>query len=149
MIGAETAGAVRDVRAKKEMILDPRDQDGRTAGSVFLSPAVHGTIAARLRAAGAPVNAFPDGTTRVSASWLMMTAGFSLGQQITPGTRISSQHFTLVADDGATAASFTAAATIVADRVRNKTGITLTAELDLLGDLPAYTRLTKDPIRIT
>jgi UDP-N-acetylmuramate dehydrogenase len=139
----QTATAVRDVRAKKGMILDPRDQDGRTAGSVFLSPAVSRATAARLRAAGAPVNDFPNGVTRVSASWLMMTAGFSLGQWIAPGARISGKHFTLVADDGATAASFTAAATIIADRVRQETGITLTAELDLLGDFPAYTRLTK------
>jgi UDP-N-acetylmuramate dehydrogenase len=140
----ETAAAVRDVRAKKGMILDPRDQDGRTSGSVFLSPAISGTTAARLRAAGAPVNDFPDGATRVSASWLMMTAGFSLGERIALGARISGKHFTLVADDGATAASFATAAAIVAERVRQKTGIALAAELDLLGDLPAYARLTSE-----
>lgn len=144
----ETAAAVRDVRAKKGMILDPGDQDGRTAGSVFLSPVINGAAAAWLRAAGAPVNDFPDGATRVSASWLMMRAGFSLGERIAPGARISGKQFTLVADDGATAASFTAAAAIVAERVRKKTGITLTAELDLLGDLPAYERLTSEPGRI-
>jgi UDP-N-acetylmuramate dehydrogenase len=138
----ETVAAIRDVRARKGMILDPRDHDGRTAGSVFLSPVIPPDAASRLRAEGAPVNDFPDGATRVSASWLMKAAGFSLGQQLAPGARISHKHFTLVADDGATATSFAAAATAVADRVQQATGITLTAEPDLLGDLPAYARLS-------
>jgi UDP-N-acetylmuramate dehydrogenase len=138
----ETVAAIRDVRAKKGMILDPRDHDGRTAGSVFLSPVITPDAASRLRAEGAPVNDFPDGVTRVSASWLMKAAGFSLGQQLAPGARISHKHFTLVADDGATAASFAAAATAIAKRVQQATGITLTAEPDLLGDLPAYARLS-------
>jgi UDP-N-acetylmuramate dehydrogenase len=138
----ETVAAIRDVRSKKGMILDPRDPDGRTAGSVFLSPVIPPDAASRLRTEGAPVNDFPDGATRVSASWLMKAAGFSLGQQLAPGARISRKHFTLVADDGATAISFAAAATTVAKQVRQATGITLTAEPDLLGDLPAYARLS-------
>jgi UDP-N-acetylmuramate dehydrogenase len=138
----QTVAAVRDVRARKGMILDPGDPDGRTAGSVFLSPVITPDAASRLRAQGAPVNDFPDGATRVSASWLMKAAGFSLGQQLAPGARISRKHFTLVADDGATATSFAAAATVVAERVRQATGITLTAEPDLLGRLPAYARLS-------
>jgi UDP-N-acetylmuramate dehydrogenase len=138
----ETVAAVRSVRARKGMILDPRDPDGRTAGSVFLSPVITPDAASRLRAEGAPVNNFPDGATRVSASWLMKAADFSLGQQLAPGARISRKHFTLVADDGATATSFAAAATTVAERVQQATGITLTAEPDLLGDLPAYAGLS-------
>jgi UDP-N-acetylmuramate dehydrogenase len=138
----ETVAAVRDVRAEKGMILNPSDHDGRTAGSVFLSPVITADAGSRLRADGAPVNDFPDGATRVSASWLMKTAGFSLGQQLASRARISRKHFTLVADDGATATSFAAAATIVAQRVQQATGITITAEPDLLGDLPAYARLS-------
>jgi UDP-N-acetylmuramate dehydrogenase len=138
----ETVAAVREVRTRKGMILDPRDHDGRTAGSVSLSPVIPPEAASRLRAEGAPVNDFPDGATRVSASWLMKAAGFSLGQQLAPGARISRKHFTLVADDGATATSLAAAASAVAERVRQATGITLTAEPDLLGDLPAYARLS-------
>lgn len=140
---ADTATAVRDVRAKKGMILDPGDQDGRTAGSIFLSPAITATAATALRAAGAPVNDFPDGSVRVSASWLIKTAGFRLGQHITTGCRISGKHYTIVANDGATAATFAAAAGHVAQRVRAATGITLTAEPDLLGNLPAYSELAK------
>jgi UDP-N-acetylmuramate dehydrogenase len=138
----DTVAAVRHVRARKGMILDPRDHDGRTAGSVFLSPVVSPGAAARLRAEGAPVNAFPDGAIRVSASWLISAAGFALGQRLAPGARISTRHFTLVADEGATADSFAKAVAIVAERVRQATGITLTPEPDLLGDVPAYMRLT-------
>jgi UDP-N-acetylmuramate dehydrogenase len=139
---AETAAAVRTIRAEKGMILDPCDHDGRTAGSVFLSPIITAATAKHLRASGAPVNDFPDGFTRISASWLIRAAGFRLGQLITPGVRISGKHFTLVTDDGATASSFAVAAATVARRVRQVTGVTLTAEPDLLGELPGYASLT-------
>ena len=137
---AETAAAVRAIRAEKGMILDPCDHDGRTAGSVFLSPdhcrysqAPEGIRSTRER--------LPDGFTRVSASWLIRAAGFRLGRQlITPGVRIS-VHFTLVTDDGATASSFAVAAATVARRVRQVTGVTLTAEPDA-GELPGYASLT-------
>ena len=138
----ETVAAIRKVRQDKGMILDACGLDGRTAGSVFLSPSIPADAALQLRADDAPVNDFPDGTTRVSASWLMSAAGFSLGQRLARGARISTRHFTLVADDGATAASFAEAAATVAAHVKRSTGITLTAEPDLLGDLPTYARLS-------
>jgi UDP-N-acetylmuramate dehydrogenase len=138
----ETVAAIRQVRNEKGMILDSCGPDGRTAGSVFLSPSIPADAARHLRADGAPVNDFPDGTTRVSASWLISAAGFSLGQRLSAGARISTRHFTLVADDGATAASFADAAATIAEQVQQATGVTLTAEPDLLGDLPAYARLS-------
>ncbi|WP_322768138.1 UDP-N-acetylmuramate dehydrogenase [Frankia sp. Cr1] len=138
----ETVAAIRQVRDEKGMILDSCGPDGRTAGSVFLSPSIPADTARHLRGEGAPVNDFPDGKTRVSASWLMGAAGFSLGQRLATGARISTRHFTLVAGDGATAASFADAAATVAEQVQRATGITLTAEPDLLGDLPAYARLS-------
>jgi UDP-N-acetylmuramate dehydrogenase len=125
------------------MILDPRDHDGRTVGSVFLSPVITSLAAAQLSAAAAQVHRFPDGTIRVSASWLIKEAGFRLGQVIACGARISGKHFTLVADDGATAESFAAAAAIIARQVQQATGVVLTAEPDLLGELPGYARLTQ------
>jgi UDP-N-acetylmuramate dehydrogenase len=72
----------------------------------------------------------------------MSAAGFSLGQRLATGARISTRHCTLVADDGATATSFADAAATVAAQVQQATGITLTAEPDLLGDLPTYARLS-------
>jgi UDP-N-acetylmuramate dehydrogenase len=137
----EAADAVRDVRRKKGMILDSEDPDRRSVGSVFPSPVIEPAMANRLRSLGAPVNNFPDGSTRVSASWLIKEAGFYLGQQLGTGVRISSKHYTLVADDGATATTFASASALVADRVETTSGIRLTAEPDLIGVLPIYDKL--------
>jgi UDP-N-acetylmuramate dehydrogenase len=135
--------AVRSVRMDKGMILDPADIDHRSVGSVFPSPVIDGRAAKRLRALSAPVNDFPDGSTRVSASWLIQEAGFSLGEQLCPGVRMSTKHFTLVAEGPlCTAAAFATAVAAVAARVQSSTGIKLTAEPDLLGTLPAYSALT-------
>jgi UDP-N-acetylmuramate dehydrogenase len=138
--------AVRNVRTKKGMILNPYDIDRRSVGSVFLSPVIDAATAARLRKLKAPVNDFPDGSTRVSASWLIQEAGFSLSEQLAPNVRMSTKHFTLVADGGCTAAAFATAATVVARRVQSSTGVALTAEPDLLGTLPTYSALTESSL---
>ncbi|MEV7020891.1 UDP-N-acetylmuramate dehydrogenase [Kitasatospora sp. NPDC093558] len=138
---ADAAAAVLAVRRSKGMVLDPGDADNRNVGSVFLSPVVDHRQAEKLRAEQAPVNDFPDGLTRVSASWLIKAAGFALGQTITPGIRMSGKHFTLVAEGQATSSAFAAAARTVADAVQEATGIQLTPEPDLFGDEPDYLRL--------
>lgn len=139
----DAVAAVRDVRSQKGMILDRGDPDHRSVGSVFLSPVIDTDMAKRLRRDGAPVNAFPDGNTRVSASWLIREAGFSLGEPLADGIRMSSKHFTLVADGDATTASFADASVLVAEKVAAQTGVRLTAEPDLIGSLPRYAALTK------
>jgi UDP-N-acetylmuramate dehydrogenase len=138
---AETAATVRQVRAEKGMI---HSRDSRTAGSVFMSPTVTPSTARQLRAQGASVHHFSDGTNRVSASWMIQRAGFRLGQSVATGIRICGKHYTLKADEAGTAKSFAAAATRIAERVKHETGLTLTAEPDLLGNIPAYSQL-KNP----
>jgi UDP-N-acetylmuramate dehydrogenase len=138
----EAATAVRDVRTKKGMILYPDDPDHRSVGSVFLSPVIDAAMAERMRSEGAPVNSFPDGTTRVSASWLIKEAGFSLAESLAPGVRMSSKHFTLVVHGDASALSFAEASDRVARQVMQRTGVRLTAEPDLIGPLPTYQALT-------
>jgi UDP-N-acetylmuramate dehydrogenase len=75
----------------------------------------------------------------------MRDAGLALGEFLAPGVRISTRHYTLVADDTAgpraTAAGFVAATRQVQGRVRHATGVWLTPEPDALGDLPAYQQL--------
>jgi UDP-N-acetylmuramate dehydrogenase len=138
--------AVRDVRTKKGMVLDPTDADRRSVGSVFLSPIIGAELARALRIAGAPVNEFPDGTTRVSASWLIKEAGFGLGESLASGIRMSNKHFTLVADGPeATAAAFAEASALVVERVFGVTGVRLTAEPDLIGQPPVYEALMAKP----
>ncbi|GGM79233.1 UDP-N-acetylenolpyruvoylglucosamine reductase [Longimycelium tulufanense] len=128
----EAAVAVRAVRSRKGMILDPTSPDNRSVGSVFLSPAVDREAADRLRRQGAPVHDFSDGSTRVSASWLIKEAGLRRGQRLATGVRISRQHYTLVAEDGASAANFALATRDVVRRVRAATGVVLTPEIDPL-----------------
>lgn len=130
---AEAAEAVLTVRRSKGMVLGCTETDRRSIGSVFLSPEVDPAEARRLRARNAPVNSFPDGSTRVSASWLIQQAGFELNSPIVDGIRISSLHPTLVADEGASATAFREAIDVVLQRVLRSTGVRLTVEIDLLG----------------
>ncbi|WP_244943580.1 UDP-N-acetylmuramate dehydrogenase [Streptomyces inhibens] len=125
--------AVLTVRRGKGMVLDS-GADHRTVGSVFLSPRVSGARRARLRADGAPLNSFSDGSTRVSASWLIQQSGFALSSPLAEGVRVSSRHYTLVARSGASATSFGEAADRVFRTVLHSTGIALTSEIDFLGD---------------
>ncbi|GHG83435.1 UDP-N-acetylmuramate dehydrogenase [Streptomyces griseocarneus] len=133
---AEAARAVLTVRRGKGMVLDPHAPDRRSVGSVFLSPEVTPSQATALRAHDAPVNRFPDGSTRVSAGWLIQHSGLALGTPITKGVRVSTVHPTLVADDGATATAFAHAIDLVRTHVLHHTGVHLTSEIDFLGDWP-------------
>ncbi|MFD9206006.1 UDP-N-acetylmuramate dehydrogenase [Streptomyces sioyaensis] len=128
----EVAQAVLAVRRSKGMVLGCSGTDDRSVGSVFLSPEISPAQADRLRAQNAPVNHFPDGSVRVSASWLIRQAGFELRRPIVPGVRLSSLHYTLVADEGASAAGFTEAIDIVFQEVLRRTGVRLTSEIDFL-----------------
>jgi UDP-N-acetylmuramate dehydrogenase len=54
---------------------------------------------------------------------------------------MSGKHYTLVVDGDATAESFALASRRVADAVLQVTGIQLTPEPDLFGDVPEYREL--------
>ncbi|MEV5981907.1 UDP-N-acetylmuramate dehydrogenase [Streptomyces sp. NPDC052114] len=148
---AEAARAVHAVRRGKGMVLECAPRGERSVGSVFLSPEISPARAAELRTRDAPVNRFPDGSTRVSASWLIREAGFDLGRSIVAGVRVSSLHYTLVVEEpagSATAAGFAAAVDIVRRRVHRHTGVRLTAEIDFLGDWdrePRENGVTRSP----
>jgi UDP-N-acetylmuramate dehydrogenase len=133
--------AVIDLRRRKGMVLDPTDSESRSVGSIFASPVITDQQASDLRALGASPHAYPDGPTRVGASWLIRQAGYGLGQPLRPGVRVSRKHFTLVADDGATATNFAAAALSMRDRVLAASGIALTFEPDLIGKDGAFMAL--------
>jgi UDP-N-acetylmuramate dehydrogenase len=137
----EVAAAVLDVRRRKGMVLDPDDPNHRSVGSVFLYPIVDARRAEELRQRGGQPRVLADGTTRVSASWLLRTAGFDLGQQLAPGVRVSTKHYTLVADGAATAASFATGLSIMQRRVLDECGVLLSPEPDLVGKEETYERL--------
>ncbi|MEV5951535.1 UDP-N-acetylmuramate dehydrogenase [Streptomyces sp. NPDC051993] len=136
----EAAQAVLTVRRGKGMVIEGAGPDGRSAGSVFLSPELTPAQARSLRTRRAPVNEFPDGSTRISASWLIKNAGFALGSRVVDGIRISSQQYTLVAEGDATADGFADAIGVVLRRTLDRTGVRLIPEIDFLGEwqTPAY-----------
>ncbi len=146
---AEVVAAVLALRRTKGMVLHTGDVDNRSAGSVFLGPTITPAQAASLQAKGASPHTYSDGKTRVGSSWLLRETGYRLGQVIEPGVRVSTKHYTLVADEGSTTARFAKAAVSMRDRVAQKTGITLTFEPDLIGHHPHFQDLTRpilDPL---
>lgn len=145
---AETVAGVHAVRASKGMLLDRAGVDSRSVGSVFLSPRIDHDTATSLRGQRAPVYDYPDGSTRVSASWLMREAGFTLGQAISRGVRMSTRHYTLVADAGATTATFVQAAARVQEQVAAATGVLLAPEPDPVGELHKYQQLIDAATRV-
>jgi UDP-N-acetylmuramate dehydrogenase len=133
LAASDVAAAVVAVRRRKGMVLDPSDPDNRSVGSIFLSPSIDEDQADNLRSKGASPHTYSDGLTRVGASWLLRETGYQLGQQFVPGVRLSTKHYTLVADHGATAANFATTAAQMRQQVRQTTGVTVTFEPDLIG----------------
>jgi UDP-N-acetylmuramate dehydrogenase len=129
------------------MVLEPADCDGRSVGSVFLSTPVTVQQADWLRGRGASPHTYPDGKTRVGASWLLRDAGYRLGQRLAPGVRVSTKQYTLVAEQGATATGFGAAAAAMQRHVAAVTGVALTFEPDLVGDDVTFADLLPHPRR--
>jgi UDP-N-acetylmuramate dehydrogenase len=72
----------------------------------------------------------------------MKEAGFTLGQRLEPGVRVSTKHFTLVEADGATAVGFAKASAAVSHQVEQATGVLLSPEPDLIGVETTYLALT-------
>lgn len=142
------AQTVWDVRAGRGMVwrpeLSPR-QPG-TVGSFFTNPVVpqavaEAVIAKHPSAPHWPVPAAAGPMVKLSAAWLIEAAGFARGWQCA-ATRntvgLSPLHaLALVNLGGATALDIMAAATLIADQVRARLGVTLTAEPVTLGFAPA------------
>jgi UDP-N-acetylmuramate dehydrogenase len=139
----DVAETVIAVRRGKGMVLDPTDPNNRSVGSIFLGPTIDAHQVETLRHKGGSPHTYSDGRTRIGASWLLREAGYHLGQVLAPGVRVSTKHHTLVADTGATAASFAAASSTMRTHVHQSTGIILTFEPDLIGHDNTYWDLTR------
>ena len=144
--------AVRDavlaLRRDKSMVIDPADENRRSAGSFFtnptLAPAALEAARARIEAAGVlhageDFPRYPGGGDRVklSAAWLIERAGFAKGTRH-GAAGISTRHtLALVNRGGATAAEILALARRVRQGVLDRFGVALTPEPDLVGFEPA------------
>jgi UDP-N-acetylmuramate dehydrogenase len=106
------------------MVLDPADADSRSAGSFFTNPVVPAAQAV----AGCPSWPAGDGHVKLSAAWLVQSAGFGRGtRQGHVGT--SSRHsLALTTEPGATAAELLAFADRVVAEVEERFGVTLVRE---------------------
>jgi UDP-N-acetylmuramate dehydrogenase len=141
---AHVRATVLALRRRKSMVLDPADENRRSAGSFFMNPIVPAAqadalVAQALReglvsaAAQVPVYPAADGQVKLAAGWLIERAGVLKGQR-RGSVGISSRHaLALVHHGGGRTADLLALAREVRDRVAARFGVRLVAEPTLLG----------------
>lgn len=128
----QTRKAVLELRASKGMLLSQDDHDAWSAGSFFTNPIVSQQQADQLPNA-APKWPLVDGRVKVSAAWLIENAGIHKGDEV-GGARISTKHVLALTNSGtATAADIAKLAKHARDQVKEVFGITLEAEVNLVG----------------
>jgi UDP-N-acetylmuramate dehydrogenase len=129
---AATRAAVLELRAAKGMLLNPSDRDSWSAGSFFTNPIVSKEVAAHLPE-GAPQWPTPDGNIKTSAAWLIEHSGVHKGDSH-GGARVSTKHVLALTNAGnATATDIAELAKSAQKSVFEKFGITLEAEVNLIG----------------
>lgn len=143
---ADVRAAVLELRRAKSMLLDPADENRRSAGSFFLNPvlppAEADALAARAVAAGA-ARAASDlprfetpGGVKVPAAWLVERAGFPKGYRKGP-VGVSTRHaLALVHHGGGRTADLVALAGEIRRGVRARFGVSLVPEPVFLGFPP-------------
>ena len=128
---ADVREAVLALRRGKGMVLDAADPDTRSAGSFFTNPLLDDEQLAALRARTdlePPTWPDRDGTTKVSAAWLIEHAGFGKGSFDGP-VGISTKHtLALVNRGGGTTRDLLGVAGVVQQGVRDAFGVELVPE---------------------
>lgn len=126
---AATRRAVLTIRGRKSMVLDPADENRRSAGSFFLNPIVPVAVADAIAERHPHLPRWPaDGGVKLSAAWLIEQAGFRRGHTRGP-VGLSTRHtLALVNRGGATAADLLALADEVCRTVSDSFGIQLEPE---------------------
>jgi UDP-N-acetylmuramate dehydrogenase len=134
--------AVIAVRKRKGMVLDPLDPDSRSDGSFFINPIVSASeleaFLERARAvagADAKVPRFPaaDGTTKLSAAWLIEHAGFTKGF-VHGHVGLSTKHtLAIVNRSGGTAREVRELVAMIQSAIRERFGIEIKPEPNFIG----------------
>lgn len=128
----QTRRTVLELRAAKGMILSKEDHDSWSAGSFFTNPIVSIETAAALPI-DAPRWPTSDGRVKTSAAWLIEQAGVNKGDSF-GGARVSTKHVLALTNLGsATATDIAELAKSSRKAVYEKFGITLEAEVNLIG----------------
>ena len=127
-----TRKAVLELRAAKGMLLNPNDRDSWSAGSFFTNPIITQEVANQLPE-GAPKWPTSDGRVKTSAAWLIENSGVHKGDSH-GGARVSTKHVLALTNSGnATATDIAELAKSAQKSVYEKFGITLEAEVNLVG----------------
>jgi len=142
---AETAEAIRIIRARKGMLLDPDDADSHSAGSFFKNPIVPASTVARLATiAGCmaeEIPQFPAGPgyspreklVKLSAAWLIELAGFYKGFRMGRAGLSTKHVLAIINRGGATASEIVALRDAITLAVQVRTGLKLEQEPVMLG----------------
>ena len=128
----QTREAVLELRASKGMLLSQDDHDSWSAGSFFTNPIISQQAADALPNA-APKWPLNDGRVKISAAWLIENSGIHKGDEL-GGARVSTKHVLALTNSGnATAADIAELARRARNQVKEAFGITLEAEVNLVG----------------
>jgi UDP-N-acetylmuramate dehydrogenase len=136
---AEARKAVRDIRARKGMLIVPGDPDSLSAGSFFKNPVVspeqHEDLSKRAAAQGLTLPCYPalEKSKKISAAWLVEHSGFAPGYGL-GHVAISSKHaLAIVNRGGASAAEVLALKDQIQQRVAEIWGVRLEPEPVMVG----------------
>jgi UDP-N-acetylmuramate dehydrogenase len=140
---AETRQAVREIRGRKGMLVDPADPDSRSAGSFFKNPIVSLDLYQKL----AEQYKIPHwwaglNVVKLSAAWLVESAGFPKGFR-RGQAGVSAKHALALTNlGGATAADIVALQAEIVAGVRERFGVSLQHEPMFVGDFTEGFRAT-------
>jgi UDP-N-acetylmuramate dehydrogenase len=135
---------VLELRRSKSMVIDPADDNHRSAGSFFTNPVVEAAVADALveqalheglvdRAAAVPRFSAEHGRVKLAAAWLVEAAGFRKGER-RGAVGISSRHaLALVHHGGGRTHELLALAEEIRARVHARFGVDLQREPVLVG----------------
>ncbi len=126
------------LRRGKSMVLDPGDENRRSAGSFFVNPTLTPAEAEDVAARSAsPMPRFAAGDrVKVPAAWLIEQSGFAKGMR-RGHVGISTRHSLAVVNfGGASAAEIVAFAVEIRERVRERFAVTLQPEPRPIGFRP-------------
>jgi UDP-N-acetylmuramate dehydrogenase len=121
---ADVRAATLELRRGKGMVLDPADPDSRSAGSFFTNPIVPAALAVD----GCPSWPAGDGSLKLSAAWLVQSAGYGRGTRSGHVGTSSRHSLALTTEPGATSTELLRFADRVVQAVREQFGVTLTPE---------------------
>ena len=137
----ETRAAVREIRARKGMLIVEGDPDCHSAGSFFKNPVLteqqHAELTRLASTKGLKVPSYPalEKNHKVSAAWLVEHSGFTRGYTL-GHAGISTKHaLALVNRGGATANEIVALKAQIQRRVEEKWGVKLEPEPVFVGSV--------------